>query len=121
VEEGALSLMRIATRGGTGNDTKSSCSFVFDCLPFDSTNRNTYSADNGAGREARDAGLVEFRVSSCSFSVVHGGGLCVWFEGLGHYRARGAVSFEVFSLVFFLSFNLAIASWHYYGAWFAKG
>ena len=121
MEEGALSLMRIATRGGTDNDTKSSCSFVFDCLPVDSANRNTYSADNGTGGEARDAGLVEFGVSGCSFPVVHGDGLCLWFESLGHHWARGAVPFEVFSLVFFLSFNLAVASWHYYGAWFAKG
>jgi len=107
VEEGALSLMRIATRGGTGNDTKSSCSFVFNCLPFDSTNRNTDSADDGPGGEARDAGLVELCVGGCSFPIVHGDGLWVWFESLGYYCAHGAVSFEVFSLVF-LSFNLAI-------------
>jgi len=102
VEEVALSLMRIATRGGTGNDTKSSCSFIFNCLPFDSTNRNTYSADDGSGGEARDAGLVEFCVSDCSFPIVHGDGFWVWFEGLGYYCARGAVPFEVFFICLLL-------------------
>lgn len=113
MEEGALSLMRFAIRGGTGNDAKCGFSCACNCRPLGTPNRNTKSAGDGKRGKAGIQDLVELRVSGGSFSIVHRGGVGGWVQSLGYYCAFGTVSFEFLSLVFFLSLMGGVSGWYH--------